>query len=36
MLEAMEASGWQVSLAKWSIQVEAGARTIAVYEAARP
>lgn len=35
MLEAMEASGWQVSLAKWSIQVESGTRTIAVYEAAR-
>lgn len=35
MLEAMEASGWRVSLAKWSIEVEAGMRTIAVYEAAR-
>ena len=35
MLEAMEASGWRVSLAKWSIQVETGARTIAVYEVLR-
>jgi len=39
MLEAMEASGWRVSLAKWSIQVESGTssntRTIAVYEALR-
>lgn len=35
MLEAMEASGWRVSLAKWSIQVEAGMRTVAVYEAVR-
>jgi predicted nicotinamide N-methyase len=35
MLEAMEESGWRVSLAKWSIQVESGARTIAVYEASR-
>jgi predicted nicotinamide N-methyase len=35
MLEAMEASGWRVSLAKWSIQVAAGTRTIGVYEAAR-
>jgi methyltransferase-like protein 23 len=35
MLEAMEASGWRVSLAKWTIEVEAGARTIAVYEATR-
>jgi predicted nicotinamide N-methyase len=36
MLEAMEASGWHVSLAKWSIQVETGERAIAVYEATRP
>lgn len=36
MLEAMEAHGWRVSFAKWSIQVEAGTRTIAVYEAERP
>ena len=36
MLEAMEASGWRVSLAKWSVQVEDSARTIAVYEAVRP
>jgi len=35
MLEAMEASGWHVSLAKWSIQGHDGARTIAVYEAMR-
>ena len=46
MLEAMELGGWRVSLAKWSIQVEArgsahaqseqtGARAIAVYEAVR-
>jgi predicted nicotinamide N-methyase len=35
MLEAMEASGWRVALAKWSIQTDAGARTIAVYEAVR-
>lgn len=35
MLEAMEASGWRVSLAKWSIQVASGTRTIAVYEADR-
>lgn len=36
MLEAMEQSGWRVSLAKWTIQVETGTRTIAVYEATRP
>jgi predicted nicotinamide N-methyase len=35
MLEAMEQDGWRVSLAKWSITVETGQRTIAVYEAAR-
>jgi predicted nicotinamide N-methyase len=35
MLEAMEQSGWRVSLAKWSIGVETGNRPIAVYEAAR-
>jgi predicted nicotinamide N-methyase len=35
MLEAMEQSGWRVSLAKWSISVDSGKRTIAVYEAAR-
>lgn len=35
MLEAMEQSGWRVSLAKWSVQVEDSARTIAVYEAVR-
>ena len=35
MLEAMEAQGFRVSLAKWSIEVETGSRTIAVYEASR-
>ncbi|MET0283088.1 MAG: methyltransferase domain-containing protein [Polyangiales bacterium] len=35
MLEAMEADGWRVSLAKWTIEVEAGTRSIAVYEARR-
>jgi predicted nicotinamide N-methyase len=35
MLEAMEASGWRVSLSKWSIEVEAGTRSIVVYEARR-
>jgi predicted nicotinamide N-methyase len=35
MLEAMEASGWRVSLSKWSIEVETGVRAIAVYEAMR-
>ena len=35
MLEAMEATGWRVSLAKWSVEVETGTRTIAVYEASR-
>ncbi|MEY4578871.1 MAG: hypothetical protein RL701_3574 [Pseudomonadota bacterium] len=35
MLETMETSGWRVSLSKWSIQVETGMRTIAVYEARR-
>jgi methyltransferase-like protein 23 len=35
MLEAMAASGWRVSLSKWSVQVESGVRTIVVYEATR-
>lgn len=35
MLGAMESSGWRVSLAKWTIEVEAGPRTIAIYEASR-
>jgi len=35
MLEAMEASGWRVTLAKWSIQLESGTRSVAVYEATR-
>lgn len=35
MLEAMEADGFHVSLAKWTLEVEAGMRTIAVYEARR-
>jgi 2-polyprenyl-3-methyl-5-hydroxy-6-metoxy-1,4-benzoquinol methylase len=36
LLGAMEASGWQVSLAKWTIQVETGPRTIAIYELTYP
>jgi predicted nicotinamide N-methyase len=35
MLGAMEASGWRISLSKWTIEVEAGPRTIATYEATR-
>lgn len=35
MLEAMAASSWNVSLSKWSIEVETGVRTLAVYEAKR-
>jgi predicted nicotinamide N-methyase len=35
MLEAMAAGGWDVSLSKWSIEVESGVRTIAAYEAKR-
>jgi len=35
MLEAMENNGWRVSLAKWSVEVDTGARSIAVYEAVR-
>lgn len=35
MLEKMESDGWQVSLSKWSIEVEKGTRSIAVYRAAR-
>ncbi len=35
MLEAMEHSGWRVSLASWTITVESGIRRIAVYEASR-
>lgn len=35
MLEAMEASGWRVSLSKWSIEVDGAARGIAVYQAWR-
>jgi predicted nicotinamide N-methyase len=35
MLEAMAASGWRVSLSKWSIEVATGVRTIVVYEARR-
>jgi predicted nicotinamide N-methyase len=35
MLETMAAHGWRVSLSKWSIEVETGVRTIAVYEAMR-
>ena len=35
MLERMERSGYRVSLTKFSIGVEAGTRSVAVYEAAR-
>lgn len=35
VLEAMDADGWQVAVAKWSIGLEAGARAIAVYELSR-
>jgi predicted nicotinamide N-methyase len=35
LLETMDASGWRVSFAKWSIQVERGERRIAVYELTR-
>jgi predicted nicotinamide N-methyase len=35
MLGAMEASGWRVSLTKSIIEVEAGPRTIAIYQAQR-
>jgi methyltransferase-like protein 23 len=35
MLEAMEADGFRVSLAKWTLTVEGGTRNIAVYEARR-
>ncbi|WP_205627089.1 class I SAM-dependent methyltransferase [Sandaracinus amylolyticus] len=35
VLEAMDAEGWRAGLAKWSIAVESGTRTIAVYELSR-
>ena len=35
VLEAMDADGWRVGLAKWSIRLEAGERAIAVYELTR-
>jgi methyltransferase-like protein 23 len=35
MLEAMAASGWRVSVSKWSIEVDSGVRAIAVYRAMR-
>lgn len=35
MMEAMDADGWRVSLTKWSVAVEDGSRSIAIYEAAR-
>lgn len=35
LLEAMEASGWRASLAKWSIEVPHGQRSIAVYDLTR-
>ena len=36
LLGAMEGGGWKVSLAKWTIQVETGPRTIAIYELTYP
>jgi len=35
LLESMEASGWRASLAKWSIELAEGQRSIAVYELTR-
>lgn len=35
LLEAMAASGWRASLAKWSIELAYGQRAVAVYELAR-
>lgn len=35
VLEAMAVDGWRVSLAKWSIEVATGTRSIAVYELSR-
>lgn len=35
LLEAMEGAGWKVVFAKWTIEVETGSRTIAVYELSR-
>lgn len=35
MLGAMEASGWSVSLSKWTIEVDTGPRALAIYEAVR-
>ena len=35
MLERMQHAGYRVSFARWSVGVDSGARTIAVYEAAR-
>lgn len=35
LLEAMAESGWRVSLAKWSIELAHGQRSIAVYELSR-
>jgi predicted nicotinamide N-methyase len=36
LLEAMEADGWAVSLAKWSVGEEAAPRPVGVYELAGP
>ncbi len=35
ILERMDASGWKVSLAKYSIRLEGGERAVAVYELTR-
>jgi len=35
LLESMDAEGWQVGFAKWSIRLAAGERSIAVYEVSR-
>lgn len=35
MLGELEASGWRVSVSKWTIEVDAGPRSIALYEAVR-
>jgi predicted nicotinamide N-methyase len=36
LLEAMEGSGWGITLAKWTVGEETSPRPIAVYELARP
>lgn len=35
MLGGLEGSGWKVTLAKWTIEIEAGPRSIAIYEASK-